>query len=115
MRLFLQDSSQGEVPIVNPCDEETTVWKVWSVGREMRADWFVIQRWRTESKEFAKTILCAEISDGLSHAISISTYPVAHSHLKDWPVLLRPSLGYLRMVCPEFEQASKQRKTWYFW
>ena len=27
------------------------------MGREIIADWFVIQRWRTESKEFANTIL----------------------------------------------------------
>jgi hypothetical protein len=59
LRRFLHDSSQGEVPIVKPWDEETTVWNVCSMGREMRADWFVIQRWRTESKEFAKTILYA--------------------------------------------------------
>jgi hypothetical protein len=58
LRRFLHDSSHGEVPIVNPCEEETTVWKVCNVGREMRADWFVIQRWRTESKELAKMILC---------------------------------------------------------
>jgi hypothetical protein len=57
LRRFLHDSSQGEVPMVKPWEEETTLWKVWSMGREMSADWLVIQRWRTESKELAKTIL----------------------------------------------------------
>lgn len=42
--------------MVKPWEEETTVWKVWRVGREMRADWWVTQKWRTESKEFAKTM-----------------------------------------------------------
>jgi hypothetical protein len=42
--------------MVKPWEEETTVWKVCSVGREIRADWCVIQKWRTESKVFAKTI-----------------------------------------------------------
>lgn len=56
-RRDLHEASQGEVPIVKPCEEETTVWKVWRVGREMREDWCVIQRWRTESKLLAKTIL----------------------------------------------------------
>lgn len=37
-RRCLQDSSHGDVPIVKPCELETTVWNVWSVGREMRAD-----------------------------------------------------------------------------
>ena len=32
------------------------------MGLEMRADWFVIQRWRTESNELAKTILCSLLS-----------------------------------------------------
>ena len=55
-RRALQLGSQGEVPIVKPWEEETTVWKVWRVGREMRADWWVIQRWRTEEKVLAKTM-----------------------------------------------------------
>jgi len=35
---FLQDSSHGEVPMVKAADAETTVWKVCSVGLEIRAD-----------------------------------------------------------------------------
>jgi len=42
--------------MVKPWELDTTVWKVWRVGREIRADWLVIQRWRTDSKELAKTI-----------------------------------------------------------
>lgn len=37
-RRCLQDSSHGEVPIVKPWDVEITLWKVCSVGLEMRAD-----------------------------------------------------------------------------
>lgn len=48
-RLALQDSSQGDVPIVKPCEEETTEWKVWKRGREIKADWFVTQKCLTES------------------------------------------------------------------
>lgn len=33
------------------------MWKVCAVGREIKADWLVIQRWRTESNVFANTIL----------------------------------------------------------
>jgi len=40
----LHDSSQGEVPIVKFAESETRVWKVWSVGREIKALWFVIQK-----------------------------------------------------------------------
>jgi len=53
----LQDSSHGDVPIVNPSDEDTTVWKVCRVGREIREDWWVIHSVFTESNELAKTIL----------------------------------------------------------
>ena len=28
LRRYLQEASQGEVPIVKPWEEETTVWKV---------------------------------------------------------------------------------------
>jgi hypothetical protein len=50
----------------------------------------------------------------LSASLSVLTYSVTHSHLEDRTVLLRPSLCYLRMIGTELEQASKQRKTWYF-
>ena len=49
LRRRLHDSSHGEVPIVKPCDVETTEWNVWKVGREMRADWCVIQKCLTLS------------------------------------------------------------------
>lgn len=57
LRRRLQDSSQGEVPMVKPCDVETTEWNVWKVGREMRLDWLVIQKWRTVSYELTKITL----------------------------------------------------------
>ena len=56
LRRRLHDSSQGDVPIVKPCELDTTVWKVCSVGLEIRADWFVIQKCLTELNEFAKTM-----------------------------------------------------------
>lgn len=43
-RRCLQDSSQGEVPIVKPWELDTTVWKVCNVGLEIKADWFAIHR-----------------------------------------------------------------------
>lgn len=46
--------------------------------------------------------------------LTILTYPVSHPHLKDRTVLLHPSLCYLCMIGTKLEQASKQRKTWYF-
>lgn len=58
LRRRLQESSHGDVPMVKFAESETRVWKVWSVGREMRADWWVIQKCLTDWKEFAKTILC---------------------------------------------------------
>ena len=57
LRRRLHDSSQGEVPMVKFAESETTVWKVCSLGREISADWLVIQMCRTESKVLAKTIL----------------------------------------------------------
>jgi hypothetical protein len=57
LRRRLQDSSHGEVPIVKPWLLETTLWKVWKVGREMRADCSLSQSCFTDSKLFAKTIL----------------------------------------------------------
>jgi hypothetical protein len=41
-------------------------------------------------------------------------YPVAHSHLEDWPVLLSPPLSNLRMVRAELVQAAKYGQTRYF-
>ena len=38
LRRRLQESSHGDVPIVKFAESETKVWKVWRVGREMRAD-----------------------------------------------------------------------------
>lgn len=42
--------------MVKPCELDTTLWKVWKVGLETRADWSLIQSWRTESNELAKTM-----------------------------------------------------------
>jgi hypothetical protein len=41
-------------------------------------------------------------------------YPVAHSHLEDWPIFLCPPLSYLRMVRAELVQAAKHGQTRYF-
>jgi hypothetical protein len=41
---------------VNPEDDETTVWNVCKVGREIIADWFVTHRCLTESNVLANTI-----------------------------------------------------------
>lgn len=54
----LHDSSHGEVPIVKPCEEDTTEWKVWNMGREMSADWCVIQKCLTDSYELTKMMRC---------------------------------------------------------
>jgi hypothetical protein len=62
-RRCLQLSSHGEVPIVKPCELDTTLWKVCRVGRDIRADWLVIQRCLMESKLFAKTIRWERISN----------------------------------------------------
>lgn len=43
--------------MVKPSLELTSVWKVCSVGLLIKADWFVIQRFFTLSKVFAKMIL----------------------------------------------------------
>lgn len=38
LRRALHDSSHGDVPMVNPSEEDTTVWKVCSMGREISDD-----------------------------------------------------------------------------
>src|SRR6478609_8112571 len=57
--------------MVKPWEEETTVLKVCRVGREISADWCVIQKWRTESKVFAKTILWNHGQGLKSHFVRI--------------------------------------------
>lgn len=54
---------------MNPWELETTLWKVWKVGREIRADWSLIHSWRTESKLLAKTMRYPELT--LAHCSSI--------------------------------------------
>ena len=56
-RRCLHESSHGDVPIVKPWELDTTVWNVWKVGRDIRADWLLIHRVLTESKVFAKMTL----------------------------------------------------------
>lgn len=56
--------------MVNPWELDTTLWKVWKVGREMRADESLIQSWRTDSKLLAKTIRWVIVSV-LSSAIVV--------------------------------------------
>src|SRR5690242_21015696 len=113
LRRFLHDSTQGDVPIVKPWEADTTLWKVWSMGREMRADWFVIQRCRTDSKELAKTILFGYVSLWTLQKSCVIPYPVTHSNLEHWSVLLCPSLCYFCVICPELIQAAKYRKAGY--
>jgi hypothetical protein len=43
-------------PIVKPWDVDRTLWNVCSVGRDIKADWFVIHRCLTESNVLAKMI-----------------------------------------------------------
>ena len=112
-RRCLQLSSHGDVPIVKPWDEETTVWNVCYVGREINADWFVIQRWRTESKVFANMIRCSPSICYAGHIRREGTYPVSKSDLKYWPVLLCQFPGYLRMAAPELRKVAKEWDTGY--
>ena len=53
--LFLQDSSQGEVPIVKLWLEETTSWKVYNLGLDTMEAEFVIQSLEIASYELAIT------------------------------------------------------------
>lgn len=39
-----------EVPMVKASVLEMTLWKVWRVGREMRLNWFLIQKSQMLSK-----------------------------------------------------------------
>lgn len=53
LRARLTESFHGEVPSVKTPGAETTLWKVHVFGREIRADWFLIQSSRTDSNELA--------------------------------------------------------------
>jgi hypothetical protein len=102
-RRCLQDSSHGDVPIVKPWELETTLWKVCRVGREIRADWLVIQRWRTDSKELANTIRCLKSTKLFLHIQRLGDMPcflavlgrLAHTSLLIARLLWR---GYFRTV-----------------
>ena len=88
LRRRLQDSSHGDVPTVKPCDDETTEWKVWNIGLDIRADWFVIQICLMLSNVFATTTRCI-----LLHRVNFDsqvgcTYSVSQSNLEDSPVSL---------------------------
>lgn len=60
-RRALHDSSHGEVPIVKPCEDERTLWKVCNFGRDMRLDWLLIQSCLIDSKLFATTNRCERV------------------------------------------------------
>lgn len=111
LRRCLHDSSHGDVPMVKPCELDTTVWKVCSVGREIRADWLLIQSCFTESNVFAKTILwwfAAVNLDGHAERGFLEfTHPVSHPNLEHWPVLLRPFPRYFGMVLPQLNEAAE--------
>lgn len=87
--LCLQDSSHGDVPMVKPCEVDTTLWKVYNSGREIKEDWLLIHNSFTDSKVFAKTIRCKDINARVKD-YSRTTYPIAQPHLKDWAIFLHP-------------------------
>lgn len=51
--------------MVNPWELETTLWNVWNVGREIKADESLIHSWRTESKLLAKTMRYVNVNISL--------------------------------------------------
>ena len=55
-RRALQMGSLGLVPFFLHWLVERRVCMLCRLGREMREDWEVIQRWRTEEKVLAKTM-----------------------------------------------------------
>lgn len=78
---------------------DTILWNVCNFGREIRADWLVIQKCLTESNEFAKTILCLpqlSISSQSCTKYGI-TYSIAKLSLEDRSIFLRPFLSNSRV------------------
>jgi hypothetical protein len=94
--------------MVNPCELDTTVWNVWRVGREIRADWLVIQRWRTESNVFANTIRCLRsisIPESIQYDI---TYSIPEPYLKDGPIFLCQLSCYFGMVASKLQKVTEE-------
>ena len=54
-RLFRQLSSHGELPIVKPCVDEMTPWKVYSFGRSIKPCEFDTNIFLQSSKELTIT------------------------------------------------------------
>lgn len=108
LRRRLQESSQGEVPIVKFEESETRVWKVWSVGREIRADWWVTQKCLTESKELANRIRYLVCQICWAGERERQTYAVPKSRLEDGTVFPRPFLCYARVDFAEFMEGAEE-------
>ena len=79
----------------------------------------MIQKWRTDWKEFAKTILCyvscyfyffAEkyLKSGVAH-------PIAQSDLEYWTIFLCPFLRNFRVVFTQLEKTAEQWPSRNFW
>ena len=82
---------------MKPWDEDTTSWKVCSLGREINADWLLIQICFTLSYVFANTILYGFLSD--QELLSpLLTYPVSEPHLEYWPISLDPASSLTGMA-----------------
>lgn len=102
--------------MVNPLDDETTVWKVCRVGREIRADWFVTQMCLTESNVLANTIRCYESQHAFICAIHLQcAYLISKTSLEHWSILLRPFLRNKSMTSTQLEQISEERNARNLW
>lgn len=94
--------------MVNPLDDETTVWKVCKVGREINADWFVTQMCLTESKVLANTIRYYKSQHAFISALCLQdAYPISKTGLEHWSILLRPFLCNKSMTSAQLEQVAK--------
>lgn len=100
---------------MKPWELETTVWNVWRVGREIRADWLVIQRWRTESKVFANTIRYLKLTKRLSNSKYGVTCPVPESYLEDGSIFLGQLCSYSRMVVSKLQEVAKEGNSRNLW
>lgn len=96
--------------MVNPLDDETTVWKVCKVGREIKADWFVTQMCLTESNVLANTIRCHKSQRTFIWALHLRcAYPISKTSLEHWTILFRPFLSNESMTSTQLEQVAKKR------
>jgi hypothetical protein len=94
---------------VKPCELDTTVWKVCRVGREIKADWLVIQRWRTESKVFANTIRCIKSIRSSFNMKCGVTCPVSEPYLEDGSIFLSQRSSHFGMTVSKLQQVTEER------